>query len=1169
MKLNALLKLDPTRNIETVIKADDDTHIHEEVHEYVITKEIAKKIKDFFSAYNHFEGANGAWISGFFGSGKSHLLKIMSYVLENKEYQGELLGDVFAEKVKEDELLKAEIKQATRIPSESVLFNIDQQAQITSKDDKDAIVRVFYKVFYDHLGFFGRDKSVAEFELWLYNEGIYSEFQKAFQSISGKEWKDARRQTAVPTIRKYAGEAVARIKGEEIGNYLTILDDFKERHQTISVEEFAERVKAYIDTKPKGFRLNFFIDEVGQFISNDTKLMLNLQTVAETLATFCKGQSWVLVTSQEDLEAAIGDMKEKQKNDFSRIQARFRYRPSLTSANVDEVIERRLLEKTADGDKELVGVWAKEQANIDTLISFDNIGVQFKKFRGREDFVNKYPFLPYQFELFQQCIKSLSRANAFQGKHASVGERSMLGVFQEVLKKNEFNELKKVVSFDLFYEGVSATIKGEIQNSIQVAERNLPSNQVLARQVLKTLFLLKYYDNFKTTKRNIAVLLIDGLNIDLNVHNKAVEQALNLLEAQTYIQRNGELYEYLTDDEKDIEAQIKNTSIDNGQVTQVFNEILFDSIIQDNRIRYLENKEEYKFQKIIDGTPVSREEDLILEIATPNNDNSGNEEVYKSQTMGAAKLLFALPQDSRILKDVRLMLQTEKYLKQVQGNALKDAVKGILRDKGEQNASRKRELVSVLKHALGQSKVFMNGSELELSPSSDGKTRVVNAFQDLVKQTFFNLKMLGNTQWSEQTVRSTMDGKDDLFKADDTTMSEAELTMLGEIKRRKQSSERTSLNELKDIFSGKPYGWPLNGTLTILARLYKRGKIEAKQDSSLLDDNEFQNALLNSRQFSNTLIEPQEEFEARLVKNLKQVYQELFDSGCPANDARDVANEFKFRLKEELAELRGFSSFASQYPFLTTLKPLEELMTQITSWDYSRIIKEVADFEDKLLDAKEDTWDPIRKFWNGEQKVIFDKVRSYMEGNQSNFDFVDGEELKTLRTCYKSDKPYQGSLMKDAKHAMDALQEKVLVQVEEERKKALERLSEARATIEGNSDLKRISDSEKKSILSPLDEHENKIKETRYIANLKQYQSEAGSLVTNALNRIQEIIRKKEEAAGEAKMNEPKVHYIQSSQVKVAFGSKELRTEEDVNEYVEALREALLEQIKQNRRINI
>src|SRR6056297_1178693 len=167
MNLNDLFQKDYGRTIETVIKADDTSHILQEVEEYVITNEISHKLADFFEQYNNYEGANGVWISGFFGSGKSHLLKIISYVLENKEYNGYKLGELFAEKINDDEMLRGDVLSATRIPSESVLFNIDQQAQITSKGEEDAILNVFYKVFYDHLGYYGSQRHVAEFERWL------------------------------------------------------------------------------------------------------------------------------------------------------------------------------------------------------------------------------------------------------------------------------------------------------------------------------------------------------------------------------------------------------------------------------------------------------------------------------------------------------------------------------------------------------------------------------------------------------------------------------------------------------------------------------------------------------------------------------------------------------------------------------------------------------------------------------------------------------------------------------------------------------------------------------------------------------------------------------------------------------------------------------------------
>jgi len=104
-----LFRKDVHRKIDTVIKADDQTNIFQEVDEYVVTREISNRLADFFEFYNETGTTNGVWISGFFGSGKSHLLKILSYVLENKQYNGYHLGELFAGKITEDIKLKGDI----------------------------------------------------------------------------------------------------------------------------------------------------------------------------------------------------------------------------------------------------------------------------------------------------------------------------------------------------------------------------------------------------------------------------------------------------------------------------------------------------------------------------------------------------------------------------------------------------------------------------------------------------------------------------------------------------------------------------------------------------------------------------------------------------------------------------------------------------------------------------------------------------------------------------------------------------------------------------------------------------------------------------------------------------------------------------------------------------
>jgi hypothetical protein len=81
----------------------------------------------------------------------------------------------------------------------------------------------------------------------------------------------------------------------------------------------------------------------------------------------------------------------------------------------------------------------------------------------------------------------------------------------------------------------------------------------------------------------------------------------------------------------------------------------------------------------------------------------------------------------------------------------------------------------------------MNGMKQDVNGKSDGKTRLVNAFQNLIKLAYPNLKMLGSTQFSEDTIKAIIRNRqDDLFGADDSTLSEAESEVLNIIHRRKK-----------------------------------------------------------------------------------------------------------------------------------------------------------------------------------------------------------------------------------------------------------------------------------------------------------------------------------------------------------------------------------------------
>ena len=185
MKLNGIFKSPVSRPIEGVIKADDEASLFNELSEYVLTDEVAKRLEHFLDAYTDYHHANGVWVSGFFGSGKSHLLKMLALLLENRQVDGSTALDIFLPKIKDDdELLRAQLKKAVAIPSKSILFNIDQKADIISKTQVDALLSVFVKVFNEMCGYYGKQGYIAQFERDLDSRELFQPFKEAYQSIA-------------------------------------------------------------------------------------------------------------------------------------------------------------------------------------------------------------------------------------------------------------------------------------------------------------------------------------------------------------------------------------------------------------------------------------------------------------------------------------------------------------------------------------------------------------------------------------------------------------------------------------------------------------------------------------------------------------------------------------------------------------------------------------------------------------------------------------------------------------------------------------------------------------------------------------------------------------------------------------------------------------------------
>ena len=524
-----------------IVGQDETANVKQELEEYVVTRELQKHFADFFASYKTGIIGNtsktGVWISGFFGSGKSHFLKILSYLLENKEIAGKKAIDYFVDDNKiADPMVLADMQLAANTPTDVVLFNIDSKSDGGSKQNKDAIVNVFLKVFNEMQGYCGAMPFLADLERRLNEEGKYEEFKQKFEENYGDAWVDSRQDfdfiqdDIVDTLidMDFMSEAAARNWCEKAA------EPYK-----ISIEDFAKRVKAYIDRKGDNHHVAFLVDEVGQYIGDDSNLMLNLQTVREELGKECNGKAWVIVTSQQDIDS----ITKVKGNDFSKIQGRFDTRISLSSANVDEVIKKRILDKKDTAAQMLRLLYGQKATTIKNKIVF-NDGVEKKLYADENDFALVYPFVPYQFNLLASVLTSI-RTHGASGKHLSEGERSMLAMFKESAMDYKEHEEGTLIPFHAFYDALENFLDHSHRGVIIKAYDNSFINpdhktkDVFAINVLKTLFMIKYVNDVEANIDNITSLMISDIEDDRIELKAKVEDALKVLMRQMLVQRNG------------------------------------------------------------------------------------------------------------------------------------------------------------------------------------------------------------------------------------------------------------------------------------------------------------------------------------------------------------------------------------------------------------------------------------------------------------------------------------------------------------------------------------------------------------------------------------------------------------------------------------------------------
>ena len=1175
MMIRDMFADDINRKINGVIKVDQaaDDVIEQELNEYVITRELKKHFITFFNyygdAFDQPTADMGVWISGFFGSGKSHFLKMLSYLLENKEIKGIRSVERFRKKFEDDPATFMLIDRATKGTTETILFNIDIEG--FSNKDKTAVLRIFAKMFYNHLGFYGENLKVAMMERYIDQQGKTEEFRKVFEEKKGKPWLEMRRAFAfngkfiIPTLMEVLDMSEDDAKAW-----------FNDKTATeISIAQLVEDMKAYVDTKPANFRLLFMIDEVGQYVGTDTDMLLNLQSLTEKIGSECEGKIWVICTGQE----AIDEIIKVRADEFSRIQARFKTRLSLSSSSVDEVIQKRILKKKPEAAKNLEDVYEQNDSVLRNLFSFSGSILDIKGYSGPREFTENFPFVPYQFIIMQKVFAEI-RKHGNSGKHLSGGERSMLSGFQEAAQKIQEKDEYALVPFFRFYDTVHTFLDGSIRRVIERCQKAADNGDGIEQQdvdVLKLLYLIRYIDDIPSNLDNIVILMADDIRVDKIILREAVRDSLNRLMGQkNYINRTGDTYNFLTDEEQDVQKEIRDTNVDTASIVERIAQMIYGGIFTTKKFRY--GKYDFAFDQMVDsitvGVATGGMRLRFLTVATDAIEKTDYRLMAESKGNEAIVVLA----DTPYYESLESAMKIRKYVLQRNVNSLPDTVKKIIENQQSEATKYEESAVTELQNAIEGAQFYVDGEHLEIK-AGNAKSRIEQSLEYLVAHVYSKLDLITDNAGSDADIIAILTGAVTALPGMEPNRDAAS-AMEEYLEMQDAKKLPTSMADVQSKYSAIPYGWKEIDIAAVAAQLIYSQKVTIKYAGNTIqpDDPKLPDMLRKKSEIGKTSISKRKNISATMMRDVKAMLREYFDI-MDVPDDEDGLIRF---VTEKFGEQRDYYTSLDarydghKYPDRALVQEAIHLMDDVLSQkkDNIALIERVLKKEDALFDNKEAMSNGIENFFKT-QITVFDQAVQFEKSLHDDLDCIaENEEahkaLNSIRliTMVQTGSKFNYNRIRELNPLMDTVRTAHDKMLEEKRVEILETVRQCMEATHTAAN----GDSKVSHLIEKSDRYFSQCKEK--IAELKslalldamflpmcQYKDDTVGNIESVLvpptpkPPVQPTQPGKEAAPAKKKV-------VRAYNRQVVFQAKTLQTDADIDDYVEKIRSQLKQLLK-------
>ncbi|NLG80270.1 MAG: BREX system P-loop protein BrxC [Firmicutes bacterium] len=851
MRVGDLLVRDPFRPLESVVKITDHdpSKVWSEMNEYVPTETLKRYFREI--ADTLVETRRGTteracvWVSGFFGSGKSHFVKVLGYLLESRD-----LEDQDGHRHPSTEFLCRKLGLESFLPllrrelcTKVIYINLlDHDPQ---SPQRPTFSRLIYRKLLEQAGL-STEFWVAAWEKELQRLGKWEEFRSWVQQTYGRTWEEERRLHAEVVLRR-ALPALLSNRYRTENEAVQAIQDSKRVGGDVSPSEVVAELRREAEgLDPQKGRLVLLLDEAGLYIGESIERLTDLNALAEQVVQQGGGKILLIATAQEALTDLVPRLT-RDRHILEWLRDRFRLRLGLEPTEVQAVVAARLLAKKTEGVVQLEGLYRANQGALLSTLNLDGTLTE-------RNFVEQYPCPPYAVRLMQDIMGAM-RGSVEEARRLSGSERSMLKLVHAILTgeaglvRGADQPVGWLISLDLFYDALApdlSAVRSEQVRVIRDLERLGEVDALPVARITKVLFLLQQVrEHYPCTPDTLAAALVDKVDADISRLAEAVREGLRRLQEEGWVVEEEGKFRLLTPVEHELEHHVQKNYPTLSEMRNKAAELVRE-MLRDFRYLHGQIRRRLPVAISVDGEGLTQEGDLAVELFTPLAEKT-EEDILALSIAEQEKLFWKAAERPELRAALERTLAVEHALEQWRTRHLTPTQEEHRnRLEREVETARQIRLPQLLQQAFLRGKLFLAGREL--SPSENDMASVLHTYLATLTGELFTEFLDDRPErdedcgsilgWQVGAALPPVYGRLGLVTPANQLNQDARLlsVLKAELTRRQQRGLPAGGGDLVSHFEKKPYGWDPRVVRMLAAGLFKAGLVRVRYQNRELTD---------------------------------------------------------------------------------------------------------------------------------------------------------------------------------------------------------------------------------------------------------------------------------------------------------------------------------------------